>query len=155
MLICQAPAQRLPMTAQWLPAVAALDAQAQRHPWSLRQFTDSLQAGYHGEVLVRHGELLGFYMAMQAVDEGHLLCISVAPAQQGQGYGQCLLAALQEWADGLQLQSLWLEVRASNSRAHSLYLHHGFIEAGRRKHYYAAQPAGREDAVVMCKILCT
>ena len=154
MLICQAPAQRLPMTEQWLPAVAALDAQAQHHPWSLRQFTDSLQAGYHREVLVRHGELLGFYMAMQAVDEGHLLCISVAPAQQGQGYGQCLLAALQEWADGLQLQSLWLEVRASNSRAHSLYLHHGFIEAGRRKNYYAAQPAGREDAVVMCQILC-
>ncbi len=153
MLECQAPAQLLPMTAPWLPAVAALDAQAQAHPWTQRQFADALDAGYHGQVLVRNGALLGFFMAMQAVDEGHLLCISVAPAYQGLGHGQTLLHALDGWAASIAAQSLWLEVRQSNARARSLYQHHGFSEAGQRKDYYPVEPGVREAAIVMCKLL--
>lgn len=151
----QAPTQLLPMTADWLPAVAALDAQAQAHPWTLRQFSDALEAGYHGQVLVRAGELLGFFMAMQALDEGHLLCISVAPAHQGQGHGHALLLALHGWAVQHGATSLWLEVRAGNQRARHLYEHHGFAQVGERKNYYPCDGGRREAAIVMCRLLCT
>lgn len=151
----QAPTQLLPMTADWLPSVAALDAQAQPHPWTLGQFTDALKAGYHGQVLVRAGELLGFFMVMPALDEGHLLCISVAPAHQGQGHGKALLQALNAWAAQCGATSLWLEVRASNQRARALYERQGFTQVGQRKNYYPCADGQREAAIVMCKLLCT
>ncbi|HRF21766.1 MAG TPA: GNAT family N-acetyltransferase, partial [Comamonas denitrificans] len=116
MLDCQAPTQLLPMAAQWLPAVAAVDAAAQAHPWTQRQFADALASGYHGAMLVRHGEVLGFFVAMQAVDEVHLLSLSVAPQHQGLGHGRCLLHALHEWARQVAAHTLWLEVRSSNAR---------------------------------------
>lgn len=151
MMECQAPAQLLPMTPQWLPAVAAVDAAAQPHPWTQRQFADGLTSGYHAQVLVRTGELLGFFMAMQAADEAHLLCISVAPAHQGQGHGRLLLQALEAWAVQIAAQSLWLEVRSSNDRARSLYLHCGFAEVGQRRDYYPVAPGVREAAILMRK----
>jgi ribosomal-protein-alanine N-acetyltransferase len=48
----------------------------------------------------------------------------------------------------MRLGSLWLEVRASNTRARALYRRRGFAEVGVRKAYYPA-PVRREDAVVM------
>ena len=154
MLNCQAPAQLLPMAAQWLPAVAAVDAAAQAHPWTQRQFADALASGYHGAMLVRHGEVLGFFVAMQAVDEVHLLALSVAPQHQGLGHGRCLLHALHEWARQVAAHTLWLEVRSSNARARSLYEGAGFVAVGQRKDYYPVGPGVREAAVLMCKDLC-
>ncbi len=155
MMECQAPAQLLPMEPQWLPAVAAVDAAAQAHPWTQRQFADGLASGYHAQVLVRTGELLGFFMAMQAVDEAHLLCISIAPLHQGQGHGRLLLQALEAWAAQIAAQSLWLEVRSSNDRARSLYQHCGFAEVGQRRDYYPVSPGVREAAILMRKDLAT
>ena len=43
----------------------------------------------------------------------------------------------------------WLEVRASNARARSLYARRGFNEVGLRRGYYPAAQGQREDAVVM------
>ena len=149
-----APPRLQPLSADWLPAVATLDAQAQAHPWTLRQFSDALAAGYHAEVLVQaDGTLLGFFIAMQALDEGHLLCISVAPAHQGQGHGQRLLHALQDWAQRQGITALWLEVRASNARAQALYTRHGFEAVGQRKNYYPCGAGAREAAIVMCQTL--
>ena len=43
---------------------------------------------------------------------------------------------------------LWLEVRAGNARARSLYARYGLAAVGCRRGYYPA-PSGREDAIVM------
>lgn len=153
MLDCQAPAQLLPMTSDWLPAVATVDAAAQGHPWSVRQFADALASGYHGQVLVRNGEVLGFFLAMQALDEVHLLSISVAPQHQGLGHGRLLLQTLFAWARQVAAQTLWLEVRSSNARARSVYEGCGFAAVGQRKDYYPVCPGVREAAVLMCKDL--
>ena len=54
------------------------------HPWTRGNFIDSLAAGYAAQVLHgAHGELLGYFIAMEGVDELHLLNITVAPAAQG------------------------------------------------------------------------
>jgi ribosomal-protein-alanine N-acetyltransferase len=45
-------------------------------------------------------------------------------------------------------QRLLLEVRPSNLPARALYAASGFVEIGRRKHYYPAAN-GREDALVL------
>ncbi len=47
----------------------------------------------------------------------------------------------------------FLELRASNEAAHSLYRKFGFQPDGLRKGYYATA-CGREDAVLMSLALC-
>ena len=148
-----------PMTLAWLPAVAAAECSAYPHPWSERNFTDSLQAGYQAQLLVAGSPeqpvLLGYFVAMQGEDEVHLLNITVPPASQKQGWSRLMLDALGVWARGRGAQWLWLEVRVSNSRARSVYAAHGFRHVGTRPMYYppsAASPNG-EDAIVMSLLL--
>jgi ribosomal-protein-alanine N-acetyltransferase len=65
-----------------------------------------------------------------------------------------LLDALALWSRGRAAQWLWLEVRASNERARSIYEAHGFRRVGERKRYYPAAAGQREDAIVMSQHLC-
>ncbi|MDE2368971.1 MAG: ribosomal protein S18-alanine N-acetyltransferase [Burkholderiales bacterium] len=138
-----------PMTLHDLDAVVAIETRAYEFPWTRGNFIDSLAAGYLAERLEGPtGETIGYFVAMPGVDELHLLNITVAPALQGRGHGGLLLGEVVQRARALHLGAIWLEVRASNERAHRLYRRHGYVEIGLRRGYYPA--AGRrEDAVVM------
>jgi [ribosomal protein S18]-alanine N-acetyltransferase len=149
-------AQLEPMTPSWLAEVERVENSAYKHPWSVGNFNDSLNAGYQAQLLTA-GEspntaLLGYFVAMKGVDETHLLNLTVAPEYQRLGWARVMLDALAVWSRGQNAQWLWLEVRASNAHAKAVYLHCGFREVGLRKGYY---PAGgsllnpREDAIVM------
>jgi ribosomal-protein-alanine N-acetyltransferase len=100
-------------------------------------------------MLLADGHLLGYFVAMQGVDEVHLLNITVAPEYQGQGWSRLLLEALGIWARGVAAQWLWLEVRVGNARAIQVYEAHGYRRVGLRKGYYPAGQGQREDAIVM------
>ena len=149
-------AQLEPMTASWLSEVARVEHSAYKHPWTLGNFSDSLNSGYMAQLLtagtVPSASLIGYFVAMKGVDETHLLNLTVAPAYQRQGWARVMLDALAVWSRGQNAQWLWLEVRASNAHAKAVYQHCGFREVGLRKGYY---PAGgtllnpREDAIVM------
>ena len=143
------------MTSAWLPAVLRVEQSAYPHPWSERNFLDSLHAGYQAQLLTagpaEQSELLGYFVAMKGVDEVHLLNITVAPACQRQGWARVMLDALGVWSRGQDAQWLWLEARVSNARARAVYESHGFRHVGTRRQYYpasAALPRG-EDAIVM------
>ena len=143
------------MTREWLPQVLQVELSAYAHPWSERNFADSLQAGYQAQLVVagpaEQPEVLGYFVAMKGVDEVHLLNITVAPAFQGQGWARVMLDALDVWSRGQGAQWLWLEARVGNARARAVYESHGFRQVGVRRNYYPAsaeQPRG-EDAVVM------
>ena len=139
-----------PMTAAQLDAVLAIEAAAYAFPWSRGNFIDSLAAGYPARVLLgAGGELLGYFIAMAGVDEMHLLNITVAPAAQGRGHARFMIDALAALCGALHARELWLEVRASNARARSMYERLGFAQAGLRTNYYPAPFGRREDAVVM------
>jgi [ribosomal protein S18]-alanine N-acetyltransferase len=152
-----------PMTSADLEAVAELEKTAYTHPWSARNFSDSLASGYPAVMLLGEalpGEvdrpvrpdgrlLLGYLVAMLGVDEVHLLNITVAPAHQRQGWARFMLDALVHWSRAQRAQWLWLEVRQSNTRAHTLYERYGFTRVGLRRGYYPAGQSAREDAVVM------
>lgn len=136
------------MTLADVDAVVAVEATAYEFPWTRGNFVDSLAAGYEAWVLVDADVLVGYYVAMVGVDEMHLLNITVAPPLQRHGWGRRLLDELDARCRTLALPIVWLEVRASNERAISVYLSRGFQPVGRRRGYYPAAQ-GREDAMVM------
>ena len=138
-----------PMLADHLEAVAALEMSAYAHPWQQRHFADCLQAGYAAQLLMAGEHLLGYFVAMKGVDEVHLRNLVVAPQYQRQGWSRVLLDALALWARGQGAQWVWLEARASNTRAVHVYKAHGYRYVGTRRQYYPADAGGREDAVVM------
>ena len=132
----------------------AVEAVAYAHPWTRGNFIDSLAAGYWATLrLDAHGTLLAYAVAMSAVDEIHLLNLTVVPSLQGQGHAQALLDVLEAHGRASGQRSLWLEVRPSNQRARRLYLRRGFQAVGLRRGYYPAGPGGREDAIVMRRAL--
>ena len=142
-----------PWSDAWFDDILAIEQSAYSHPWTPGNFKDSISAGYHMEVLLEDDgvreHVVGYLVAMEGVDEVHLLNITVAPARQGQGLGTRLLTSLCQWSRKRQAQWVWLEVRASNTRAQQLYQQVGFKRVGERKNYYPLKPGQREDAVVM------
>jgi [ribosomal protein S18]-alanine N-acetyltransferase len=138
------------MTVADLDAVVVIEQAAYPFPWTRGNFVDSLAAGYRCELCHdEDGVLAGYSVAMPALDEMHLLNLTVAPALQGRGCARALLARLLAHSRAKALQSLWLEVRPSNARARDLYRRLGFAEVGLRHNYYPAPDGTREDAVVM------
>lgn len=137
------------LTAHDLEAVVAVEKQAYSHPWTLGHFTDALKAGNVAQGLKAGDQWVGYYVAMQVLDEVHLLNITVAPSFQRQGWARCLMQSLSLWAQVHQATTLWLEVRASNDRALKLYTGLGFEQVGLRKDYYPSGRNTREAAVVM------
>ena len=139
-----------PMTAADVDEVWALECSVFPYPWSRGNFADAVASGYDcWTVRDADGELAGYYLLMYALDEAHLLDVAVAGKRQRQGLGRRLLYQIGARALGQGMESILLEVRPSNERALEVYRRHGYIQIGRRKGYYPAGPAGREDAIVM------
>jgi ribosomal-protein-alanine N-acetyltransferase len=143
------PALR-PMTTTHLDAVMAIEVAAYAFPWTRGNFIDSLAAGYPARVLIDEGgRTLGYFVAMEGVEEMHLLNITVSPTMQGRGHARSMLEALGDLCRERGAAELWLEVRGSNARARAMYERLGFVAAGLRKGYYPAPFGRREDAIVM------
>ncbi|MEY4121360.1 MAG: ribosomal-protein-alanine N-acetyltransferase [Pseudomonadota bacterium] len=144
------PEARLePLNEALLDDVLRVEQSAYSHPWTRGNFVDSLKAGYSVMTLMGGDTLLGYFVAMEGVEEVHLLNITVAPKFQGQGWAVLMLDALSLWSRGRGAHWLWLEVRVSNTRAMQVYERYGYARVGERKNYYPADQGHREDAVVM------
>jgi [ribosomal protein S18]-alanine N-acetyltransferase len=140
----------VPMTTASLDAVLQIEQRAYAFPWTRGNFIDSLAAGYAAQRLVNaQQQLLGYFVAMEGVEEMHLLNITVDPRFHGQGHASTLYHALHAQSLELGAHKLWLEVRQSNQHAQQIYRHFGFESVGVRKGYYPAPLGQREDAVVM------
>lgn len=141
-----------PMGLEHLDAVMAIEVEAYPFPWTRGNFIDSLASGYPARVLFdggRHDRVIGYFVAMDGVDELHLLNLTVAPSEQGRGQGRAMLDALVSMCHERHAPQLWLEVRVSNSRPRAIYRRYGFREVGVRRGYYPAAEGQREDACVM------
>ena len=67
------------MTVLHLDAVLAIENEAYPVPWTRGNFIDSIAAGYDAWLLVDARQtLLGYFVAMDGVDEMHLLNLTVA-----------------------------------------------------------------------------
>ena len=139
----------VPMRAAGLDGVMAIERAAYAFPWTRGNFIDALAAGYVAQELHCEDRLVGYFVAMAGVDEMHLLNLTVAPADQGQGHARHMLDEIVALCRAQSARQLWLEVRGSNMRARAIYRRFGFADIGIRRAYYPAAGALREDAIVM------
>ena len=135
------------MTHADLPRVLSIECQNYDFPWEKDIFTDCFKAGYDCYVCEYDNKVLGYCLLSMAVDEAHILNISVDQNEQGQGIGRRMLEHLIDTARG-KAETIFLEVRPSNVGAIALYQNTGFNEIGIRKGYYPALN-GREDAIML------
>jgi len=139
-----------PMTVASLDGVLELENAVYPFPWTRGNFVDSLVAGYTAWTLNHvDGDLVGYCVAMSGVGETHLLNITIAPAARRRGHARRIVTELVRVCRSRRESRLWLEVRESNDDAREVYRRLGFSAVGRRKGYYPAPAARREDAIVM------
>ncbi len=131
-----------------LAGVLAIENAIYSHPWTRRNFADSLRAGYQCWTWRADGELLGYFILLVAAGEAHLLNLSIASVWQRRGHGSTLLLEAMRMARGRGALNVFLEVRPSNGGAKALYTRFGFRQVSVRRGYYPAQ-VGREDALVL------
>lgn len=142
--------QLVVLTPEMVERILPIENVAFSHPWTPGNFADALRSGYTGRVLLQGETVLGYFLAMQILDEVHLLNITVSPLYQKQGLGRCLLDQLTHWCRyTAKAQWLWLEVRESNTHARQLYERYGFTQVGARKKYYPVHHGERETAILM------
>lgn len=141
-----------PMTSADLAAVAAVERDSYRYPWSEGIFRDCLLAGYSSVVLDVEGQVVGYGIMSVAAAEAHILNLCVHPSYQRCGYGRSLLHELLTRARAAAVKKVFLEVRPSNYPALALYAAQGFKRIGIRPGYYQAEQ-GREDAVILAAAL--
>lgn len=153
-VVAESPALSLlrfaPMQVSDLPEVLAIENDVYPHPWTRGNFLDSMYSGYETWTLRDDsGALVGYFLLMLAVEEAHLLNISVRRDLHGKGVGRLQLDKVAEIAREKGMTSILLEVRPSNHRALAIYQRYGFAQIGQRKGYYPAEGNTREDAIVM------
>jgi ribosomal-protein-alanine N-acetyltransferase len=132
-----------------LDELMAIEVGSYPFPWSRGNFVDSLSNGYQALGLWMDDALVAYCWAMEGVEELHLLNLTVHSEHRRRGHAQRLLDVLVDWAVPRALWWMWLEVRASNQAARSLYESYGFDESGLRRGYYPNVRSSREDAVLM------
>ena len=131
-----------------IPSILELEANTVS-AWSREHFEDELQqpAGFQfvaqGESTARKlGVLCGRIMA----DEAEILKLSVAESARQKGIGYCLLDFALQYCRLKGAKTCYLEMRATNKAARSLYEKRGFSQVGIRKNYYTGPV---EDAVML------
>ena len=138
-----------PMLASDLESIAAVENEIYAFPWTRGNFHDALSAGYSAWMLRgARREIMAYSIVMIAIDEAHLLNLSVARGYQRCGYGWRTLEWMARAARDYGARSMLLEVRPNNQDALRLYARYGFTRIGVRRGYYPAL-GGREDAIVM------
>ncbi|MFN7088102.1 MAG: ribosomal protein S18-alanine N-acetyltransferase [Burkholderiales bacterium] len=141
-----------PMLESDLPRIHRIEQASYEYPWSPGNFSDSLRVGHSMWVREAEGEVIGYYAMMAAAGEAHLLNLTIAPSWRRHGHGRDLLQHCMNRACDHCAESLFLEVRTSNSVAIALYRSSGFVDLAVRRGYYPARH-GREDALIMKKDL--
>jgi ribosomal-protein-alanine acetyltransferase len=89
---------------------------------------------------------VGFLIGRITADEFEILNMAVSKAHRRSGIGSKLLETALEFSRIAGCARAFLEVRASNEPAITLYARHGLTECGRRARYYR-EPV--EDALVL------
>ena len=125
-----------------------IEQQAHLVPWSFGTLKNNQDERYLNLKLIENNQIIGFAICQTVSDEATLFNIAIVPSHQGNGLGKLLLNELIIQLKEKGVQTLWLEVRESNS-ARFLYEKIGFNEVDIRKNYYPKPSGGRENAVVM------
>lgn len=127
--------------------VLQIEQAAHSHPWSRRLFEDCLGGRQHCLLLCTDTAILGYVVFCSAAGDAELLNIAIAPSWQRRGIARVALVHLIEKLASFA-ETLYLEVRESNTGALALYQDLEFVEVGVRPSYYPSAK-GKEDAIIM------
>lgn len=135
-----------------LPEVLVIESLSFAEPWTEEMFLHELNSERIAESLVARmdeglGErIVGFLCAWVVGGELHINNIGVHPSYRRRGIASQLLEEVLRRARAKGATAGYLEVRASNEAATTLYKCYGFQPIGLRRSYYDHP---REDAIVM------
>ena len=135
-----------------LEKVSELENRVYDFPWSRKVFRSCFGRGYEGCVMEWSRAIIGYGIMLVVSTECHLVNLCVDSAFRERGLGRALLRLMLARAASLGARRAFLEVRPSNAAALALYLSENFSEVSLRKDYYPT-PTGREDALVLAKLL--
>jgi ribosomal-protein-alanine N-acetyltransferase len=136
----------VPMQQADLVIVHQLECDSQKYPWSLQHFAEEFGNQVSSVDLYWHrDELAGFLCSWLIAGELQIQNLATLPSMRRRGIAVRLLEHVIARSKAAGLNSIWLEVRISNTAAISLYKRFGFSAGGKRSAYY---PDG-EDALVM------
>ena len=139
------------MTVDHVPAVAELEKICFSDPWSANSVASELKNPLSlWLVALENGEVAGYIGAQTVPPESDMMNVAVHPDHRRKGIAEELVRTLCQQLQAAGSTSLTLEVRASNAGAIALYQKLGFVQVGRRPHYYRNP---REDALIMRKEL--
>ena len=131
-----------------LAEVVHIENRCHLTPWTSKNFIDSYGAKNLFKVLKNEDDIIGYYVALFALDECELLNITIKSEQQKKGFGELMLKDLFSECRKANIINIFLEVRKSNLLAIHLYKKIGFNEVGIRNNYYQNKD-GNEDAILM------
>jgi ribosomal-protein-alanine N-acetyltransferase len=139
------------MTEHDLLEVVEIEEDSALSPWGWDAYHKELQSP--AEVLmlvarlaVANDRIAGFIVSRLLGEEMHVYNVAVRHELRRQRIARRLLEAALEWGRRNGARLAFLEVRAENRAAQSLYRRCGFAVTGRRKAYYKAPV---EDALLM------
>ena len=135
-------------TEEDLVDVVKIENRCHLTPWTNKNFIDSYGANNLFKVLKNEDDIIGYYVALFALDECELLNITIKSEQQKKGFGELMLKDLFSECRKANIINIFLEVRKSNLLAIHLYKKIGFNEVGIRNNYYQNKDS-KEDAILM------
>jgi len=132
-----------------VPAVVAIDRDSFTLPWPESSYRYEIQGNSAAQCLVAENhdqEVVAMIVAWFVVDELHIATIATRADHRRQGVASHVLQRALDDARERGAVRAFLEVRAGNEDAQSMYRKFGFAATGRRPGYYKDNG---EDAVLM------
>ena len=132
--------------------VSEIEKETFSQPWSAHAFEESVRddnavflvAEDVGEKGVP--EIVGYIGMYVSAPEGEITNVAVREECRGNGCGNLLLQAMEQWAQKHRIERIVLEVRSGNAGAIHVYEKNGFVKLGIRKNFYQFP---QEDADIM------
>ena len=140
-----------PLVIEDMDALISIERMVYDNPWSIGKFKDSLEnPNTLSSVITLGNQIIGYFVASQALDVSDLLNICIHPNKQHQGLGQQLFQNFIKQVKNQGVSQVFIEVRESNQSALLFYEKLGFERIDQRKKYYSN---GENAKILRLKII--
>ena len=139
------------LTPQMLGEAAEIEKLCFSEPWSPEALLYMCKSpNTHAVAVIIEGKLAAYGGCEFVPPEANIVNIATHPDFRRRGCAAAVIDSLEEFLSSKGVDSIFLEVRASNAPARALYEGKGFAVVGVRKNYYRFPT---EDAEVMLKTI--
>ena len=139
----------VPMEADHVPQIAALEQLCFSDPWNEQSIASELENPLsYWLAALADGAVVGYVGSQTVLGEADVMNVAVSPQCRRCGIAKKLMLTLENDLKAQDVYSLTLEVRVSNAPAIALYTELGYVQVGRRPNYYFKP---KEDALILRK----